>query len=69
MNGIWGIVIGLGGFNILTLGVVFIGIGFVKPRWPDWWEKHIVAPDPEETKQPAPAYSLCPSPGLLFLID
>lgn len=32
---------------ILAIGS-YIGVRFVKPRWPEWWKRNISAPDPED---------------------
>ena len=39
--------------SLLTIDLIvaiggFIGVRFVKPRWPEWWERNIAAPDPED---------------------
>jgi|GEM_PF-4589685 len=35
-------------FSFLILLVSLIGVYVIKPRWPEWWEKHICAPDPRD---------------------
>jgi hypothetical protein len=34
--------------DALILAIGYISIRFVRPRWPEWWEKWIAAPHPDE---------------------
>ena len=39
--------------SLLTVDLIlaaggYIGVRFVRPRWPEWWERHIVAEDPAD---------------------
>lgn len=35
-------------FSVLTVGLGFFGVYVIKPHYPDFWKRHICAPDPEE---------------------
>lgn len=47
LNSMFEIVLFLAVIDTLILLMVCIGIYFVKPRWPEWWENNICAPYPE----------------------
>jgi hypothetical protein len=43
-----GLVIILLALDALILLMVYVGVYFVKPRWPEWWRHNIVDLDPSE---------------------
>jgi hypothetical protein len=40
--------IGCLALNAIILVASYIGLRFIRPRYPDWWERWIAAPYPEE---------------------
>jgi hypothetical protein len=42
--------LGLGclALNSIILAAIYIGLRFIKPRYPKWWEQWIAAPYPDE---------------------
>lgn len=34
--------------DALIILIFYIGFNFVKPRWPEWWERNIAAFPPSE---------------------
>jgi hypothetical protein len=55
----------LAAIDALILLTAYIGVYFVKPRWPEWWENNICAPYPEAFELLPLTYSPATFPDLL----
>ncbi len=56
-------------FNAFILLAAYVGIYIIEPRYPEWWECHIVAPDPEEAVFIYAIYSPSTTNELLSIND
>ncbi|MFQ5614172.1 MAG: hypothetical protein ACE5H9_18780 [Anaerolineae bacterium] len=41
------LLLGLIAFDVIIVGVALIGVHVIKPLYPTWWERNVVANDPE----------------------
>ena len=65
MNWFLSLIIGIAIIDVLILLAFYIGVRFIKPRWPKWWENNICAPYPEAFELIPLTYSPVTFPDLL----
>ena len=48
MKSVFNLILGCLLLDAIVLTISYISVGFIQPRWPEWWERWIAAPYPDE---------------------